>query len=84
MKLWYEPYRIINQNQNATVQTSANEISKEIVELRVTVKLPTVCVPKKITLIFPYCCEENRMEGNKSKQEGKPDRSYGDCLPRWC
>ena len=56
MKLWYEPYRIINQNQNATVQTSANEISKEIVELRVTVKLPTVCVPKKITLIFQTPC----------------------------
>jgi len=56
MKLWYEPYQIINQNQNATVQTSANEISKEIVELRVAVKLPTVCVPQKITLIFQTPC----------------------------
>ncbi|MBQ3013571.1 MAG: hypothetical protein IJD75_00335, partial [Clostridia bacterium] len=56
MKLWYEPYQIINQNQDATVLTSANVISDDLVELRVAVQLPTVCVPQKITLVFQTPC----------------------------
>ena len=56
MKQWYEPYQIINENQNAEIQTSAEVISNNLVELCVTINFAAVCVPKKITLCFRTPC----------------------------
>ena len=56
MNHWYEPYQIINENQGATLRTSANVISKQIVELRVGVTFASVCVPKTMTLCFRTPC----------------------------
>ncbi|MBQ8432659.1 MAG: alpha-galactosidase [Clostridia bacterium] len=58
MKPWYEPYQIIDENQDAEIQTQATLLSEELAELQVAVTFPSPCVPQKITLLFKTPCVE--------------------------